>query len=102
MGSQLDLNRELRNLLPSKYVYYQPPETLKLSYPCIVYQRDFIYTQKADNRNYRLTNRYQLTVIDREEDNPVIYDILNHFQMSEYDRHFVSEGLHHDVITLYY
>lgn len=102
MASQLDLNRELRELLPSKHVYYQPPETLKLQYPCIVYQRDDIVTRKADNRNYILYNRYQLIVMDREEDNPVIYDILNHFAMCEYDRHYIADGLHHDVLTLYY
>ena len=102
MASQLALNRELRSLLPSKHVYYEPAESLKLEYPCIVYHRDYIDTRKADNRNYTIRNRYQLTVIDREEDNPVIYDILNHFTFCEYDRHYVSNGLHHDVISLYY
>ena len=102
MGKQLDLNRELRALLPSKHVYYEPPETLKLEYPCIVYHRDFVLTNKADNRNYIMQNRYQLILIDRDGDNPVVKDILNHFQKCTYDRHYIEDGLHHDAFTLYY
>lgn len=99
---RLDLHKELLALFSPNKVYYEPPETVKLTYPCIVYNRDYIKTVKADNRNYVKDNRYQLTVIDRNADNPVIEDILEHFQFASYDRTFVSDGLHHDVISLYY
>ena len=99
---RLDLHKELLALFSPNKVYYEPPETVKMTYPCIVYGKDYIKTEKADNKNYVLLDRYQLTVIDRNADNPVIKDILRHFITSSYDRHFITDGLHHDVITLYY
>lgn len=99
---RLDLHKELLTLFTPNKVYHEPPESVKLTYPCIVYFRDYIKSVKADDRSYVNNNRYQLTVIDRNADNPIIRTLMNHFVAISYDRHFVSDGLHHDVLTLYY
>ena len=99
---RLDLHKELVDLFTPNKVYYEPPETLKITYPCIIYGRDYIKLDKADNLNYIKSNRYQLIVIDRNSDNKVIGDILDKYPMSSYDRHYVADGLHHDAITIYY
>ena len=99
---RLDLHREFVDLFAPNKVYYEPPETLKITYPCIIYGRDYIKLDKADNFNYIKSNRYQLMIIDRNSDNKVIETILDHFSSSSYDRHYIADGLHHDVITLYY
>ena len=39
MASRLNLQDKLEEVLGSKQVYFQPPESLKLKYPCIVYSR---------------------------------------------------------------
>lgn len=98
----MDLHKELIQLFSPNKVYYNPPETIAMTYPCIVYNKDYIKTNKADNLNFVLHDRYQLTVIDRDPDNTAIKDILLHFQTASFDRRFVSDGLYHDVITLYY
>ena len=91
----------LEQLLGSRNVYYQPPENLKMNYPCIRYMREDIVSEHADNINYRNTNRYALTVIDKLPDNPVIEKLMA-LPMCSYDVHYVSDNLHHDVLILYY
>jgi hypothetical protein len=39
MAPRLQLQTLLETL--TEHVYFQPPENLKVQYPCIVYQRDF-------------------------------------------------------------
>ncbi len=102
MGSRLNLHSELKTLLGSDNVYFQPPESKKLVYDCIVYQRKDIWNRHADNRNYALKDCYEITLIYRDPDNKLVHDLLNHFQYSSYTRHFTSDNLNHDIITIYY
>ena len=37
MANRLDLQALLEDLLGSRNVYYQPPESVKMNYPAIVY-----------------------------------------------------------------
>lgn len=102
MGSRLDLQIELEVLLGSTNVYFQPPESKRLVYDCIVYDRKDIWNRHADNKNYALMDCYELTFIYRNPDNPLTHEILEHFQYSNFTRHFTSDNLNHDVITIYY
>ena len=49
MGQRVDLQAILENAIDSKNVYFQPPENLKLKYPCVVYTVDAAVTTYADN-----------------------------------------------------
>ncbi len=82
-------------------VYFQPPETIRLIYPCIIYERDTADTQFADNAPYIYTNRYEVTVIDRDPDSEIPSRIAM-LPMTINDRHFTSDNLHHDVFKIYY
>lgn len=101
MASRLDLQSTLETLLGSRNVYYQPPETLKMEYPCIRYSKSDIESKYADNSGYSHTTQYELIVISKKPDNDVINKILR-LPCSSYDRHYISDNLHHDVITLYF
>lgn len=101
MNKRLDFQKKLENLLGSQYVYYQPPESLKMEYPCIRYSKYKINSIQADNINYNNRDCYQVTVIDKKSDNPVIRELLQ-LPLSSYDRHYVSDNLNHDVILIYY
>lgn len=101
MGSRLGLQNKLEQLLGTKHVYYQPPESLKMEYPAIIYSKSRIETKKADNSTYLKNIRYNITVIDKRPDNPVI-DKLMTLPYCSYDRQYKSDGLNHDVLTLYY
>ena len=101
MGTRLELQTALEAALGSDYVYYQPPESLKLSYPCIKYKVDDVSRMAADNKAYRFIKKYQLIVISRDPDDPVIMKLLK-WQHCSYERQYTSDNLYHDVLTLYY
>lgn len=101
MASRLELQSKLEELLDSRNVYYQPPESLKMEYPAIRYSRNIIDGRHADNMKYTVLNAYQIIVIDRRPDNNVIQEILE-LPYSSHEDHYVSDNLHHDVINLYY
>ena len=101
MGQRLDLHELLCTILGSRNVYFQPPEGFKLSYPCIVYERDRIDSDHADNQPYLHHIRYSVTVIGKDPDSLIPKKIAD-LPMCRYDRAFVSDNLHHDVFTLYY
>lgn len=101
MGNRIELQELLEKLLGVKHVYYQPPESLKIQYPAIVYFKSNIKTTKANNKTYSKKTRYDITVIDKLPDNPVI-DKLMELPYCSYDRPYKSDNLNHDTLTLYY
>lgn len=96
------LHQILIDLLGSENVYFQPPESVRLSYPCIVYSRQNGDSQYADNINYKFFYRYQVTYIDRDPDNDFPEKMLKRFPMCIYDNHFVVDNLNHEVFNLYF
>lgn len=101
MGNRTDLQQLLEKLLGSDQVYYQRPETLKMSYPAIRYSKSRISTTKANDKNYQTHTSYEIIVIDRRPDHPVIQKLLD-LPYCSYDRNYVADNLYHDVLTLYY
>ena len=49
MASRPELQTKLEELLGNRNVYYQPPESVKIEYPAIVYSKIRIDTRSADN-----------------------------------------------------
>lgn len=101
MGSRLDLQDLLETLIGSENVYFQPPPTYQMSYPCIVYQRSDINTDYANNNPYNLQKKYMLTVIDPDPDS-AIPDQVAGLPTALFDRHYVFDNLNHDVFTIFY
>lgn len=101
MSSRLDLHSLLVDMLGSEHIYYQPPENLKLEYPAIVYSKSRIDKRSANDSAYKLNTRYELIVIDKRPDNPVIEKLLA-LPYCSYDRNYESDNLNHDVLTIYY
>lgn len=101
MASRVDLQRELESLLGSRCVYYQAPESVKMEYPAIRYKKSDIDTIHANNKPYTHKKKYEIIVIDRKPDNPVIDKILK-LPTCTWSNHYTADNLHHDVMTLYY
>lgn len=99
---RLELHEELCTILGSRNVYFQPPGSLRMSYPCIRYQRDRGQHQYADNKTYIYRQAYQLIYIDPDPDNDVVEKLINHFQLINYNRSYTADNLNHDVLILYY
>lgn len=101
MADRLDLQSLLEELLESRNVYYQPPESIKMQYPAIRFSKPKIESVYANDSKYLMRDRYELIVISRTPDHPVIKKLLA-LQYCSYDRHYVDDNLNHDVLTLYY
>lgn len=101
MGTRLELQTLLESLDPTLHVYFQPPPSVMMSYPAVVYNRDFQSVKYADNQAYSRIIRYQITVIDRNPDSP-IPDKVAALPMTRYVRHFTTENLNHDIYDLYF
>lgn len=101
MAKRLELQVLLEGLLGSSNVYFQPPATVQMSYPCIVYERDYMFGRFADNIKYQHHKRYQVTVIDRNPDSEIPDKVAN-LSLCEFTRHFVTANLNHDSFNLYF
>lgn len=102
MGDRLDFHIFLQALtnVPSGNIYYQPPDETDLSYPCVVYERSHIRSKVANNCVYLVQTVYTVTYIyvDPDDDLP---NVIADYPGSRHDRHFVFDGLYHDVFSIH-
>jgi hypothetical protein len=101
MASRLELQSKLEELLGTRNVYYQPPESIKMRYTAIRYSKSSYYIAHANNSIYSKLTRYEVVVIAQSPDDPVIDKILE-LPYCAFGQHYVAENLYHDVFTLYY
>lgn len=101
MASRLELHEKLVSILGSRYVYFQPPESVKMKYPAIVYERSDIPNKFANDDVYLQTIKYKVTVVDRDPDSEVV-ERMSKFKTARFEKHYVVDGLNHDTFTIYY
>lgn len=99
--TRLELHEVLCTILGSRNVYFQPPESIRMSYPAIVYELDRVNGPKADDRLYLKHHRYAIKYISRDPDNTVI-DAMLELPYCNFDRRFVTDNLYHDCFDLHY
>jgi len=102
MDRRKQLHDILKSIIGSNNVYFQPPESVKMTYPCIVYSREDIFDKHANDYNYIGMVRYKLTVISYDPDLPYYKNIVDTFPHCSYEQHFATSSLNHDVYTLYF
>lgn len=101
MSTRLDLHELLCDCLGSRNVYFQPPESIKMQYPAIVYSRDDIENNHANNGAYIQSTAYNIIVIDPDPDSEVVQKVSK-LPMCMFDRHYAADNLNHDSFTIYY
>lgn len=101
MESRLKLHETLCSILGSRNVYYQPPESVKIKYPAIVYSRSDIENRFANNSVYTQSFFYTVIVIDYDPDSEFVYRVSK-LPNCRFDRHYVVDNLNHDAFTLFY
>ena len=102
MGSRLKLQEELETLLGNRNVYFQPPPSLKMKYPCIVYDRVGIDVKHADDMAYNAITCYEVTIISKDPDFFLFDEFIHHFPMCSAGRPYRADNLNHNPFTLYY
>lgn len=100
MGSRLKLHEVLCEVLGSRNVYFNPPSSVKMKYPAIVYNRKKIDNKHANNGVYIQSDVYEVTVIDRDVESEVVARVSK-LPLCSFDRNYKSDELDHNVFTLY-
>lgn len=99
---RIELQQLLEAVLGSRNVYFQPPEDMKLQYPCIIYFKTSLPIRYANDKMYNKMQGYTMTVVDKDPDSEIPFDILNNFKYCRIDSFYKSGNLNHTKLTLYY
>jgi hypothetical protein len=99
MAPRLELHQLLKSITDN--VYFQPPENVKLEYPCIIYKRDFAETEFADDIPYTFMLRYMVMVIDQDPDSDIPGKVAA-LPMSVFNRFYTADSLNHDVYNVFF
>lgn len=102
MASRLKLHEEFCEILGTREVYFQPPESRKMQYPCIRYKLSAPNVKRADNCIYLSIDKYEVTVIDYDPESTIPDTIVARFAYASIDRRYTADNLNHTVLTLYY
>lgn len=101
MGNRIDLQKKFEDILGSRNVYYQPPESIKMSYPAIVYSLGGIDPTYANNKKYLKDKFYSGMLIDKNPESEFV-DKLQELDYCEIAKPFSTNGLNHFPFTIYY
>ena len=102
MASRLQLHEEFIETLESDFVYFNPPESKKMDYPCIRYSPSEPNQKYANNKQYAKTNRYEGIVIDYDPDSDIPDKLASRFEMFKLGRPYKADNLNHFPFTIYY
>lgn len=102
MGTRLQLQTLLESFLPpGSKAWFQPPSTIELVYPTILYNHDYNAVVHSNNKPYSVTKRYQLTVIDEDPDSQIA-DKVQALPMCSMVRKYEADELNHTIFDLYF
>ena len=101
MDRRLKLHEILLRVNGGKNVYHQPPESVRMAYDAIRYSKKKIESKYANNAIYSKMNCYEIIVISRNPDCPLVDEILG-LPYCSFDRQYVADNLNHFVFTLYF
>lgn len=102
MRKRTDLNPKFKEILGNNNVYFQPPESVKLKYDCIIYKDVTPFTRRANNHVYILQHKYQITYITSNPNSTIPDTLLLSFEHIDRVNDFVSDNLYHYVFELYF
>ena len=99
--TRLEIQSMLENMLGSRNVYYQPPASIKINYPAIIYSLESMTNDHASNVVYLTKKAYKVIYIDSNPDNEMV-SVLNNIIHSTFNSHYVSDNLNHYAYTIYF
>lgn len=102
MDRRVELHKKLVGLIGNNNVYFQPPASVQLVYPCIIYSMGNGSVKRADDRVYSYTNSYEIIFIYRKQNNAILDKMLTSFDMCSVSRVYVVDNLYHYAFTLYF
>ena len=102
MNRRLDLHEKLKNIIGNDNVYFQPPASVQLSYPCVIYSIGSGDAKHADGMVYSYINNYDLLFIFKKPNIEIIEQVLGVLPMCRMTRAYVADNLNHYAFSVYY
>lgn len=99
MASRIDLQKTLEGILGTRNVYFQPPASLQMKFPCIKYDFSKPELVHADNSILFEHHTYSVTLIHKDPDNTVWESIL-HLPYCRFDRMYKADNMYHYVFSI--
>lgn len=101
---RIQLHEKLCSILGSRNVYYDPPENVKMQYDCIVYSLSQVSQVYANNFTYALAPGCLITIITRtpEAQTRIVDKLMKTFPYAGWDRAYMTDHLHHAVVSIYF
>lgn len=96
---RLKLHYMLVEALGSENVYFQPPPSHMMQYPCIRYYLSDVSQVRANNKSYIKNLSYTATFMTKNQ----ITDVperLEEIPYCVFDRCYISDNLYHFVYTI--
>ena len=101
MDKRLSLQKELEKLAGAN-VYFQPPASVHLAYPCVIYNLAAGDIKRADDSVYSYTNRFELMFIYKKPNMEIVEKVMRTFPMCSVSRIYITDNLYHYTFNLYY
>ncbi|MBP5597350.1 MAG: hypothetical protein J6Y02_18385 [Pseudobutyrivibrio sp.] len=99
--SRDDLQTLLEEVMEGYEVYFQPPDDIHVSYPCLIYERSNEDVDYANNGRYKTMYNYTLTLLDHDADS-IFIEKLSELEYCRLVRDFSQNNIYHFVYELYY
>lgn len=101
MTRRQQLHTELKALGLTN-VYFQPPENVKLIFPCLIYKIARFRPEYADDRPYAMSKRYNLLYITKDPDDLMPDTLAEAFPTIIHNTSYVNDTMYHHSFDLYY
>lgn len=100
--SREELQAMLQEFLGSEHVYFQPPESIRMKYPAIIYDLYRVNQRFASDRQHIGFPGWSITIIDRNKDVDWVSKMLESFKYCSVERIYVADNLAHYAFIVYY
>lgn len=97
---RLRLHDKLKSISGLKNCYYSPPEGMRMSFPCIVYDLAGSPTNHADNIPYLRKLEWVIKIFDEDPDSAIASAFFEQ-PKCRFDRMISADGINQFVFTLY-
>ena len=101
MASRLTLHEEFCTILTTRNAYFQPPASVQMNYPAIVYSLGSIDKIHANDDMYKTLTAYTVTLIDKNPDTLYLMELFK-LPYCSFNRFYTADNLNHWVFTLYH
>lgn len=99
--TRVEFRDKLRSLKEGVHTYFQPPSSVRITYPCFIYSREVGRTIRADDRRYGYAEGYEVIYITTDPDTDVPQKVMDAFTYCSDGKPYITDGLYHYPFTIY-